>query len=315
MKPYRIFCRICQKEVGYNRPINVCVVCKTPNFGYSQSELNKIDSPNKPTFTKAKTVSSHSSATAPQPIPKPSSESNSLLYILIVGVFLFGILAVYTLTKDDQNNRQDVAKSIAELEAAVIKISTPNGVVGTGFLISPTKILTAAHIVIGNSTVTVEFTDASPPRKMEATVTVTGNFNQIRDESDFLQDFALLTIQNIEDIKPIALGSSDTVQVFSEVLTIGHAMGDAEPTFNAGRISSRRYGENRTDLFTHDIRSNPGNSGGPIILAETIEVIGILVGGESSRISNGRLIIPQGRNIAIKIDNVKRELDTYDLTE
>ena len=380
MKSYTIVCKNCNTKVA-KTPNKQCVNCKMPNFGYTQDELNKINSPNKAPIHSlvckncnqkvAKTPNNICvscglpkwgysdfalenglvESTLKPIVVKPGivtnptggistsgmnikSTSNLLLYGLIAGVVLLGIFGMFSLSNnntgdisqeaeteseegiiDDTEEVRDVAQSMEELKAAIVKISTPGGGIGTGFLISPTKILTAAHVAYGNDNLKVEFTGLRPQQKKTAQVIKIGNVKDVRGLSFFLHDFALLKISKIRDVKPIALGSSDDVIVLSEVMTIGHSQGDAEVSVTDGKINSRKFGEGRVDLFKHNIPSNPGNSGGPIILKDTKEVIAIIVGGRGISKSGGQVNIPQGENIGVKIDNIKRELDNFDLTK
>jgi len=189
-----------------------------------------------------------------------------------------------------------------QIQEPVAKIITPKGV-GTGFLISPTKLLTARHVVQDiNSPVQVVFEKAQQPRTIEGKVRYVAPSKVSPGENGtvpieyFLTDFAVIEIPAVDDITPLDLGESDAVNTLDEVILIGYPSGDYSIT--KGNINSDTYqGQN---LFKLDASSNPGNSGGPCILRDDHTVVGILVGGASAN--------SQGENIALKMTNVKAML-------
>ena len=195
----------------------------------------------------------------------------------------------------------------AALEKAVTRITyaspTKGEVVGTGFLISPEKILTARHVVeereVGEM-VDVSFENISPIEITQAKVvwkassTVSTSGNKSVPLEYFLTDVAILELEEpLESVSPLVLGISEEVKTLDEVVLIGYPGGDYSIT--QGEINSLKYKD--LNLFKLDATSNSGNSGGPCILKENKTVIGILVGGPiSSEVD--------GENIAIKIDDV-----------
>jgi len=177
--------------------------------------------------------------------------------------------------------------------------------IGTAFLVSQTKMLTARHIVenlaIG-SNVSVIFEKAKTPINITAKViyiaptSSQGPIDGKVGMDYFLTDIAVLEVPAISGIEPLELGESSSVNPLDEVVLIGYPNNDYSIT--KGSINSTSY--QGLDLFKLDAASNPGNSGGPCILKEDNTVIGILVGGAGPNY--------QGENVAIKIDNVKRLL-------
>ena len=191
----------------------------------------------------------------------------------------------------------------AEVQEPVAKIVTPTGV-GTAFLISPTLLLTARHVVenckLGDE-VDVFFeqskTKLHTRGRIKYTVTTTyQSFNNQVPMDYFLSDVAVLEVSEITDIEPLVMGESDAVSNLDEVILIGYPNGDYSIT--KGNINSLKF--QGFDLFKLDAASNPGNSGGPCILKSDNSVIGILVGGSGPQY--------QGENVALKIDDVKRYL-------
>ena len=187
-----------------------------------------------------------------------------------------------------------------DIQEPVAKVVTKSGV-GTAFLISPTTLLTARHVVDGMSVgeyVELFFEQTKTQRQVQAkikyiTPTTLEIINGQVDAEYFLTDMAVLEVDEINDIEPLLLGESSTVENLDEVILIGYPNGDYSIT--KGNINSQSY--HGADLFKLDATSNPGNSGGPCILKDDNTVIGIMVGGSA--------IAKQGENIALKIDDVK----------
>lgn len=192
----------------------------------------------------------------------------------------------------------------SEIQEPVAKVVTKNGT-GTAFLISPTTLLTARHVVEGlavGDEVELFFEHAQNQQQVKAKIryiapTDKPMVNGQVDTEYFLTDMAVLEVSEINDIEPLILGESSVVENLDEVILIGYPNGDYSIT--KGNINSQKYQD--ANLFKLDATSNPGNSGGPCILKNDNTVIGILVGGSA--------IAKQGENIALKIDDVKSILD------
>jgi V8-like Glu-specific endopeptidase len=177
--------------------------------------------------------------------------------------------------------------------------------IGTAFLISPTKMLTARHVVekkkIGES-VQVIFEKTKTRKEVTArilyypTTDIMVTDNKVTMDY-FLSDFAVLEVPEIKDILPIELGNSDEVVELDDVILVGYP--GADYSISQGNINSLTFKE--LNLFKLDATSNPGNSGGPCILKNNKQVIGILVGGSGPDY--------QGENIALKINDVKKILE------
>ena len=188
-----------------------------------------------------------------------------------------------------------------DIQEPVAKVVAKSGT-GTAFLISPTTLLTARHVVDGMSVgeyVELFFEQTKTQRQVKAKIkyiaptaieVVNG---QVDDAEYFLSDVAILEVEEINDIEPLLLGESSAVENLDEVILIGYPNGDYSIT--KGNINSQSY--HGANLFKLDATSNSGNSGGPCILKDDNTVIGILVGGSA--------IAKQGENIALKIDDVK----------
>lgn len=192
----------------------------------------------------------------------------------------------------------------SDIQEPVAKVITGSGI-GTAFLISPTTLLTARHVVENNKVgdqVDLFFEQAKKPYQVKATIkyfeSSYDNINSgVVPVDYFLTDIAVLEVSEIMDIEPLVLGESDVVQNLDEVILIGYPNGDYSIT--KGNINSDKY--QGLNLFKLDATSNPGNSGGPCILKDDNTVIGVLVGSSATA--------QQGENIALKINDVKRILD------
>lgn len=192
----------------------------------------------------------------------------------------------------------------ADVQQPVAKVVTTKGEMGTAFLISPTILLTARHVVencnIGDE-VTLFFEQSRNQYQTKAKIRFFTPSNQkvvngMVPMDYFLNDVAVLEVSAINDIDPLILGESDAVMNLDEVILIGYPNGDYSIT--KGNINSDKF--QGLNLFKLDASSNPGNSGGPCILKEDNTVIGILVGGSGPQY--------QGENVALKISDIKRIL-------
>lgn len=202
------------------------------------------------------------------------------------------------------------SKSIfsADIQEPVAKVITNRGV-GTAFLVNPTTLLTARHVVenyqIGDQ-VDLFFEHSKNQLQTKARIifmapSTVQPVNDAVPITYFLADVAVLEVTEITDIEPLVLGESDAVQNLDEVILMGYPNGDYSIT--KGHINSIKY--QGLDLFKLDAASNPGNSGGPCILNDDNTVIGILVGRGAAT--------NQGENIALKIADVRRILNVANI--
>lgn len=113
---------------------------------------------------------------------------------------------------------------------------------------------------------------------------------------NYQDDFAVLeltSVTNIPDSFPrLTLGKSANVSTRDKVILIGYPQGIFSAT--SGTISNDNI--NGLGLFLLDAGAWPGNSGGPLILEESGEVVGILIAGFEGEF--------KGMNLANKMDNI-----------
>ena len=120
----------------------------------------------------------------------------------------------------------------------------------------------------------------------------------------FETDFAVLSIVNPSDLPenmPImTLGNSDEINISDEVKAIGYPSSIFSVT--EGKISNSIVSKpnEEFDLILLDCNIFPGNSGGPIMLSETEEVIGLAVAAGKGDFT--------GMNLGCKINLLKEKV-------
>lgn len=174
---------------------------------------------------------------------------------------------------------KSIADVVEEVSPGVVTVSVSSIVnsyrgvnevsgIGTGFFISPTKILTNQHVVLNSSNVKIVLNDG---KEVEARVVNTDQVN----------DIALLevTTPGFENSTVLKMGSSEEIRVGDWVIAIGSPLdlsfsGSATVGIISGlsRTFETRYGV--STFIQTDAAINPGNSGGPLLNLNG-EVIGI----------------------------------------
>ena len=179
---------------------------------------------------------------------------------------------------------------------------------GSGFVVSDDgEIVTNAHVV----TDATEAGGGQPINEADEVYVEFGDRNQVPAEiigTDLNADVALIKVDpDGLDLKPIALGDSDSIQVGAPVAAIGSPFGQ-EQSLSVGIVSAT---DRSIDSLTQfkidgaiqtDTSINPGNSGGPLIGADG-RVIGI--DQQINTTSGGN----EGVGFAVPINLVKRSVD------
>ncbi|BCU82775.1 hypothetical protein JIR001_25580 [Polycladomyces abyssicola] len=165
---------------------------------------------------------------------------------------------------------------------------------GTGFVIHPDGYLvTNEHVIRDADKIAVKldgYTRFLPAQRVW---------------SDEERDLAVIKVQPPHPLKPLRLGSAETVEVGEWVIAVGNPMG-LNHTVTVGVISgknrplqvaNRYYG----NVIQTDAAINPGNSGGPLI-----NILGEVIG------INTLIIYPsQSIGFAIPIDDIKPWIRKY----
>jgi len=165
---------------------------------------------------------------------------------------------------------------------AVVRVEASAGV-GSGFFIAPDTILTNAHVVSSDRSVTLRWPGgATKLARVETAATEL--------------DLAVLRISSPDANQPVlAMGSGADTRAGQEVIALGTPMG-LQNTVTRGIVSAVREVGGLT-LVQTDAAINPGNSGGPL-LDRSGRVIGITSLGIRSSVA-------QGLSFAIAIEHAQ----------
>ena len=191
--------------------------------------------------------------------------------IILLGVALAGTVPGSAWSVDYATLYSRISASVVTVNTRTFSttaagISVKPGI-GTGILIQPTLVMTAAHVVDDANLVQVRFDDDT---RIDASVIASVESS----------DIALLKLSEAPPNPIIAImGDSDVAQIGSPVFIVGAPYG-IEQTLSVGHLSGRiQRGEMSNgkpiEFLQTDTAINPGNSGGPMF-NEQGEVIGIV---------------------------------------
>ncbi|KIL52560.1 hypothetical protein KP77_05870 [Jeotgalibacillus alimentarius] len=158
-------------------------------------------------------------------------------------------------------------EALFEAQQKVIQIETPIGSIGSGFIYNTEgAIVTNAHVVANASEVTVITADSA-----RHTGYVTGISTEM--------DVAVIQVDELAGREPMALELEKEAQLLDQVLALGSPLG-FQNTVTSGVIDGidrsfaiEPFKYENIDQFTAAI--SPGNSGGPLLNADSMKVIGI----------------------------------------
>jgi len=168
---------------------------------------------------------------------------------------------------------------VSRIVPAVASIDAGNSR-GTGFFIKTDQVLTNAHVVEGQTSVTLHVGDTVYNARV-ASVSIG-------------VDLALLQVYNANPRQlTLRLGTATTARAGQEVIAVGAALGVLSNTVTRGIVSAVRQAGNVT-LIQTDAALNPGNSGGPLV-----DRNGVVIGVNSIGFSRA-----QGVAFAVAIDHV-----------
>jgi serine protease Do len=193
-----------------------------------------------------------------------------------------------------------VKEAVEKFGEGVVLVKQP-GALGSGFIIREDGyIVTNAHVVQGETTVTV-----TVYRKVEGQIEKkTYEKVKILSVNPFV-DLALLQIDPTElgdtKLTKVFLGSIDDVKQGQSVFAVGAPEG-LERSVSEGIVSTTNR-ENRGMVYIQTTAQvNPGNSGGPLFNRKG-EVVGVVA---------WKLLFSEGLNFAIPINYVQHFLDNRD---
>jgi S1-C subfamily serine protease len=157
------------------------------------------------------------------------------------------------------------------IEATAL-VTIPSIGTGSAFLVSPTKLITARHVIESlneNDLVSIEFVKSNGKTKSEAKILF-----KPKDENN---DYAVLElVKPINDINPLTIGDAGGIQINDEVTIIGYPAG----IFSCAKaqVTNNELSENPS-LFQMNGGAWSGNSGGPVVNKQSNDVIGVLIAG------------------------------------
>jgi S1-C subfamily serine protease len=178
-----------------------------------------------------------------------------------------------------ERSREEIVRAVTP---AVVTIETAD-TTGTGFFVATGLVLTNKHVVNAKGPIRVRF-----PNGTSSPAYVTSSATDA--------DLALVRIENPSAGQvTLTLGSTTGVQVGSEVLAIGSALGLLQSTVTRGIVSAvRSIGVLR--YVQTDAAINPGNSGGPLL-----DKYGRVIG-----ITTAKVAPAESLGFALAIDHAKR---------
>lgn len=162
---------------------------------------------------------------------------------------------------------------------------------GSGFVLTADGyIVTNYHVVEGADTVTVTMYNGD---EYDA--------KYVGGDEDY--DIAVIKVE-AQDLQPVTVGDSDTLNVGDRVLAVGNPLGELTFSMSGGMVSSVNRAINVSgtpfNMIQTDASINPGNSGGPLFNSYG-EVVGI-VSAKYSSASNEESV--EGLGFAIPINDV-----------
>ena len=189
---------------------------------------------------------------APAPATEPTTAEASTSTDLTPAVVVLTPTTVAAVPRDAStvpasSSLEDVVSRVLPAVASI----TAGQSRGTGFFVRADQVLTNAHVVQGQSSVTLQVGNASYNARVE----------RVSQSSDL----ALLLVNGANPAQPtLRLGSVASARVGQEVIAVGSALGVLSNTVTRGIVSAMRQIGSVT-LIQTDAAINPGNSGGPLV--------------------------------------------------
>ena len=187
-----------------------------------------------------------------------------------------------------------VEEMVKRVRTGVMQIVTNSGATGSGFIYEvrgeAARILTNRHVVEGES-----FIEAVSDEKA---------YNVRLVALDPKRDLALIEVCCSQDFNALELSDRE-VELGTQVYTLGYPTPHNAFRITAGVVSGKEYYSTADEHWIQtDAALNPGNSGGPLVLASG-KVVGVNA-GTYRQASDGRIL--DGVGIAISHVSIKRAL-------
>ena len=201
----------------------------------------------------------------------------------------------------NQNENLDNKKNINKYVDITITVYSYNNnevEVGSGFFINNNTILTCAHVVAPSGQIKHSNNIEIKYHKK--------NYNATVLAYDYQNDLAALIIENNDMVKEyFTFANINKINIGDQILTIGSPLGFEDVVLKGEVASNKIKYENEINKEYLFISNNisQGNSGGPVLLEDTGEVIGIAAAVINLKNSTGG-----GLNAVIPIDTVQNFL-------
>lgn len=239
---------------------------------------------------------------------KPNNNRIKYFFIFLIG--MIATIALFSLIGGGNKSflgNGSIKSGIDNISAATVLIENYKGsnrsTTGTGFVYKQNKstsyILTNYHVVSGNTSIRVTFSDNG-----KADAKFVGG--------DHYYDIAVLSVPS-KYVKQVAtIGSSKSVDIGDTVFTIGSPVGsELNGTVTKGIISHKNRKVTLSEskgymikLLQTDVAMDSGNSGGPLCM-----VNGTVIGMNSLKLVKDDV---QGTNFAIKIEDVMKRVSSFE---
>jgi S1-C subfamily serine protease len=216
----------------------------------------------------------------------------ALCLLLVLTQFFPDVInSLFPVTAADSLGRTAVVKKDGPISEkwrfGVVRLVTSTGQ-GSGWLYSPTMIITARHVVGNDNQVTIHFDPALKREACTGTVIYRGNTNETSD------DIAAIRVTSQPQDLVLPCGDVNKLQAGEEVTALGYQISATEIQHSAGHVKGFKHTQ---ELITTDATINPGDSGGPLISMKQRAVVGVCVGGIKNDVISGV-------NLAIQLDHV-----------
>ena len=200
----------------------------------------------------------------------------------------------------------DISVVYQDAWSSVFYIEPEDGQHGTGWLLEPGVIITAAHVVSGSEQVTVR--QAAAP----AFVATVSGVDERRDVALLRYDAGATALG--ASAEPMTLGDADINDIAKDLLALGYSgsgvKGDGQvgsPKANAGILSQitnfgpQSFGRN----LEMDAPIDPGDSGGPV-LNTAGEVVGMVRAAARHTPGGGQVV---GTFYAVHADEIRAAVE------